>query len=236
MDVAQCQRQGGVPHSGICAQAPNRQCCKLEPAASAIVPSKPTHTMLVGLADILRGAGLPVVEVTGWKARGLSVMVAVKAIIVHHTSGLAHGDFPSLKAVRDGHDDLTGPLSQLGLGRTGIWYVIAAGRANHAGKTIDDSVYGNGNAIGIEAESTGVPVTDIGHAHWPEVQYESYIRGVRALQAAYGIPTSRVRGHKEVAIPAGRKTDPNFSMVEFRTALASTRKHAYYALFISEKL
>ena len=187
--------------------------------------------MLVELADILRGAGLATVEVTGWRTRGLTPMVSVKGIVIHHTSGRPQGDFPSLRLVRDGQDDLTGPLSQLGLGRTGIWYVIAAGRANHAGKTIDDSLYGNSHAIGIEAENTGVPLTDMGHAHWPEVQYQSYIRGVKALQAAYSVPTSRVRGHKEVAIPAGRKTDPNFSMAEFRAALASTRKYAYYAIF-----
>jgi hypothetical protein len=233
MDAAQCRREGGVPHAGICSPASDRQCCKTRPAAGAVVPSKPTNTMLVGLADILRGAGLTVVEVTGWKTRGLSLMVSVKGIIVHHTSGRAQGDFPSLRTVRDGHGDLSGPLSQLGLGRTGTWYVIAAGRANHAGKTIDDSLFGNGNAIGIEAESTGVPVSDIGHAHWPEVQYQSYIRGIKALQAAYGIPTTRVRGHKEVAIPAGRKTDPNFSMVEFRAALVSTRNHAAYAVFFT---
>ncbi|CAF4119993.1 unnamed protein product, partial [Adineta steineri] len=39
-------------------------------------------------------------------------------------------------------------------------------------------------------------------------------------QAAYAVPTSRVLGHKEAAVPLGRKPDPNFSMDEFRAALA----------------
>jgi hypothetical protein len=177
--------------------------------------------MLTNLADILRNAGLTVVEVDGWRTRGHSQMNPVKSILVHHTAGPPTGEYPSLKIVRDGRPDLSGPLSQLGLGRSGTWYVIAAGRSYHAGKTIDDSIFGNYNAIGIEAEGTGVPSSDNGHAYWPEVQYQSYVRGVKALQAAYSVPTVRVLGHKEVAFPAGRKVDPNFSMHEFRAALDS---------------
>jgi len=175
--------------------------------------------MLTGLADILRGAGVNVVEVAGWKTRGHGVMSSVKGIVVHHTAGPASGDYPSLGVVRDGTSSLAGPLAQLGLGRTGTWFVIAAGRCYHAGSTIDDSIYGNSNAIGIEAEGTGLPATDSGHGHWPEVQYQSYVKGVKALQKAYGVATARVLGHKEAAVPKGRKIDPNFSMAEFRTKL-----------------
>lgn len=175
--------------------------------------------MLTDLADILRDAGLNVIEESGWKTRGHGVMASVKGILIHHTAGPATGDFPSLRIVRDGRSDLPGPLSQLGLGRTGTWYVIAAGRSYHAGSTIDDSVFGNSNAIGIEAEATGLPATNTGHAAWPEVQYQSYIQGVKALQKAYGIATARVLGHREAAVPLGRKPDPNFSMTEFRAAL-----------------
>lgn len=219
MDTAACTNKGGVPHSGICSGSANIQCCKM---GSGSVPSSgktPINRMLTDLADILRNAGLNVVEVDGWKTRGHGVMASAKGILIHHTAGPATGDFPSLRVVRDGRSDLAGPLSQLGLGRTGTWYVIAAGRSYHAGATIDDSIFGNSNAIGIEAEATGSPATNTGHAHWPDVQYESYVRGVKALQAAYGIPTSRVLGHKEAAVPAGRKPDPNFSMPEFRAAL-----------------
>jgi hypothetical protein len=175
--------------------------------------------MLTNLADILRNAGLTAVEVEGWKTRGHSQMNPVKSILIHHTAGPPNGDYPSLNIVRDGRPDLSGPLSQLGLGRSGTWYIIAAGLSYHAGKTIDDSMFGNANAIGIEAEGRGVPSSDSGHAYWPEVQWQSYVRGVKALQAAYGVPTAHVLGHKEAAVPAGRKVDPNFSMDEFRTAL-----------------
>jgi hypothetical protein len=175
--------------------------------------------MLTNLADILRNADLPVIEVDGWKTRSHGQMNSVKSIICHHTAGPATGDFPSLAIVRDGRPDLSGPLSQLGLGRTGTWYVIAAGLSYHAGVVIDPTLYANANAIGIEAEGTGVPSTNSGHAYWPEVQYQSYLRGVRALQATFDVPTGRVMGHKEIAAPLGRKTDPNFSMDEFRATL-----------------
>ncbi|UJR07675.1 hypothetical protein I4U23_011961 [Adineta vaga] len=219
MDAATCTSRGGVPHSGICAGASNMQCCKMGSTSVPVSGKTPTNRMLTDLADILRGAGLDVEEVDGWKTRGHGIMASVKGILVHHTAGPATGDFPSLRVVRDGRTDLPGPLSQLGLGRTGKWYVIAAGRSYHAGETIDNSIFGNSNAVGIEAEGTGLPSTNTGHASWPEVQYQSYIRGVKALQAAYAVPTSRVLGHKEAAVPAGRKPDPNFSMNDFRAAL-----------------
>jgi hypothetical protein len=175
--------------------------------------------MITNLATILRNAGLNVVEVSGWTTRGHGQMTAVKSIICHHTAGPASGDMPSLNLIRDGSSSLAGPLAQLGLGRTGTWYVVAAGLSYHAGVVTDSTLYSNANAIGIEAEGTGLPATDIGHVHWPEVQYQSYLRGVRALQNAFNVPTSRVLGHKEVASPLGRKIDPNFSMAEFRAAL-----------------
>ncbi|CAF1500180.1 unnamed protein product [Rotaria sp. Silwood1] len=175
--------------------------------------------MVTNLATILRNAGLNVVEVAGWTTRGHGQMTSVKSIVVHHTAGPASGDMPSLNFIRDGSTSLRGPLSQLALGRTGTWYVVAAGLCYHAGVVTDSSLYSNANAIGIEAEGTGVPSTNTGHTHWPEAQWQSYVRGVRALKNAFNVPTSRVKGHKEVASPLGRKIDPNFSMDEFRAAL-----------------
>jgi hypothetical protein len=218
MDAATCTAKGGVPYAGICSGAANIQCCNI--GGSTSVPSVSTAKgWLTDLADILRNAGLNVIEVAGWKTRGHGPMSSVKGILAHHTAGPATGNYPSLNVVRDGRPDLEGPLAQLGLARDGSWYVIAAGRCYHAGNTIDDSIFGNANAIGIEAEATGNPSTNTGHAYWPEVQYQSYVRGVKALQAAYGVPTKNVLGHKEAAVPLGRKPDPNFSMNEFRAAL-----------------
>src|SRR5687767_78769 len=93
--------------------------------------------MLTNLADILRGAGLTVVEADGWKTRGYrgQQMSGVKSIVPHWTasSPAARGDYPTLNTILHGTSETPGPLSQLGLGRSGTWYVCAAGLCNHAG-------------------------------------------------------------------------------------------------------
>lgn len=167
--------------------------------------------LLLDLADACRKSGLPVVEVDGWKARGHGEMFAVNGIVCHHTATplTAAGDYPSLRIVRDGRPDLPGPLSQLGLGRDGTVYVIAAGVAYHAGDTFYPR-QDNWHAIGIEAEHDGV-------SEWPMVQLSAYVRLVAALAEHYEVPLSSVQGHKEVARPLGRKIDPNFDMADFRS-------------------
>ncbi|CAF4327504.1 unnamed protein product, partial [Adineta steineri] len=80
-------------------------------------------------------------------------------------------------------------------------------------------LYSNAYAIGIEAEGAVLPATNSRHTNWLEVQYQNYLRGIRALKTAFNVPTGRVMGHKEVVSPLGRKIDPNFSMAKFRAAL-----------------
>lgn len=168
--------------------------------------------MLTNLAAVVRTSGLKVVEVAGWRTRGHGQMTSVEAIICHHTAGAPTGDYPSLGVVRDGRAGLAGPLSQLGLGRSGTVYVIAAGVCYHAGATFF-TWQNNWHAIGIEAEATGT-------ADWPSVQYNAYVRLCAALRHGYGVPNPRVLGHKEVAKPLGRKPDPNFNMDTFRRKVA----------------
>ena len=162
------------------------------------------------LAKVLRKAGLNVIEIDGWKKRSIGrnlPFLGPKGILAHHTGtpASAFGNYPSLNVVTNGRADLKGPLANLGLGRDGTWYVIAKGVCNHAGP-VDDIRYSNDYALGIEAEHPGV-------GPWPKVQYESYVAGVAALCTAFNVS---VRGHKEAAIPYGRKPDPNFNMNTFR--------------------
>lgn len=173
---------------------------------------------LTDLAYAARKSGLNVVEVPGWKTRGHGGMKGVRSVMVHHTatSNSAKGIYPTLRVVRDGHGGLKGPLSQLGLGRDGTVFVIAAGRCYHAGPTANPGVQGNSYSIGIEAEHSG-------YGPWTSKQYVAYIKLVAALNAHYGLTTSRVWGHKEAAVPEGRKTDPNFNMKTFRTDVGGKR-------------
>jgi len=171
---------------------------------------------LLWLPDVLEGAGLKVAEVDGWQTRGLGEMGQVLGILCHHTAGPKTGNMPSLGVIRDGRPDLRGPLSQLGLGRDGTFYVIAAGRAQHAGKGVWHGVTdGNRHLIGIEAEHTGRSGDP-----WPEVQLDAYQRGVAAILGHAGLSAERCAGHKEYAQPRGRKIDPTFDMVAFRAEVS----------------
>lgn len=167
--------------------------------------------------QVLRAAGLTVVEVPGWKTRGPDGLLELEVLVTHHTatSDLRQGDYPSLEIVRDGRSDLEGPLSQLGLGRSGTWYVIASGKANHAGvgdwKGFDNSR----RTIGVEAEYSG-------SGPWPEAQLQSYKRGVAAILKHEALSASRVCAHREWALPPGRKIDPaNINMDQFRYDVAT---------------
>lgn len=191
--------------------------------------------MLVTLADIARGAGLHVVEVSGWQSRGHGEMDAdIRTITCHHTAGpTAKRDpdpYPSLSTVVHGRPGLAGPLAQLGLGRDGTVYVIAAGLCWHAGfsRNVD---FTNRYAIGIEAENAGTK-TLLGKLKdpWPAVQVEAYARLCAALVKAgqdgtlvpgrrLSLDVEDVRGHKETCDPPGRKSDPLLDMASLRTAV-----------------
>ena len=121
---------------------------------------------LTWLPGVLKEAGLKVAEVEGWESRGRAEMGNVAGVICHHTAGPLQGNMPSLGTLVKGRPDLPGPLSQLGLGRDGTYYVIAAGRCNHAGAGRWNGVEaGNTRFIGIEAENAGTAADP-----WPQVQ------------------------------------------------------------------
>lgn len=171
---------------------------------------------LTWLPDILQKAGLKVAEVTDWRTRGRAEMGVVRGVMVHHTAGSPKGNMPTLDLLVKGRPDLAGPLAQLGLGRDGTFYVVAAGKCNHAGAGAWRGVTtGNSSFIGIEAENTGRP----GDA-WPAVQLDALRRGVAAILAYVQSDSTMVCGHKEYALPAGRKDDPLFSMPDFREQVA----------------
>jgi len=107
-----------------------------------------------GLADRLRGAGLNVVEVAGWQTRGSTTFNPYGALD-HHTAGSASGNAPSLTVCIYGRTGLPGPLCQVLMGRDNTCYVIAAGRANHAGTGGWQGLAGNSSVYGIERENVG---------------------------------------------------------------------------------
>jgi len=168
---------------------------------------------LTWLPEVLKAAGLKVEVQPGWETRGLGDMGAVRGVMCHHTAGPATGNMPCLGVITNGRPDLRGPLSQLGLGRDGTYYVIAAGKAQHAGKGKWQGVTtGNTNFIGIEAENTGLS----DDFPWTENQLDAYHHGVAAIFRHLRLAGNCCAGHKEFALPQGRKSDPSLDMVAFR--------------------
>jgi hypothetical protein len=171
---------------------------------------------LLWLPDVLRTAGLTVNEIAGWQTRGHGDVGTIRGVLCHHTAGPLTGDHPSLGTVENGRPGLAGPLAQLLLSRSGTFFIVAAGLCWHAGAgEWQGVVEGNHELIGIEAENTGLP-----NDPWPDVQMDAYARGCAALLEHIGAPTIMCAGHKEYALPKGRKTDPSFDMVAFRTRVA----------------
>lgn len=174
--------------------------------------------MILWLAQVLKDAGLTVVEVSGWQTRGRpGAFGPVKGVICHHTAGKRYAEnAPSLDLITRGRADLAGPLSQLCLGRDGTFYVVAAGRCNHAGRGIWQGVTdGNRSFIGIEAENDGIG------EKWPAVQLDAYKRCVAAILKHVGAKPIMSVAHREYALPKGRKIDPTgISMDDFRADVA----------------
>jgi hypothetical protein len=179
------------------------------------------------LPSVLRSAGLTVHEQPGWQTRGGDTFDP-RGVIVHATAGrLSIQD--DIRVLLTGSTSAPPPISQLFLARTGEWWVIASGRCNHAlaGRAGNLAGLGNTNLLGIEAAND-----NRGEA-WPDVQYQSYVRGVRAICGHKGWGTNRISGHKEHQPPPD-KTDPTFSMAAFRAAVANPQEDDMAVDFSSE--
>jgi hypothetical protein len=161
---------------------------------------------LTDLADVVRGAGLAVVEDpagragarVGYYSGGLPC-----AVMIHHTaSGPSSDGQPDCDYMCYRAD--ARPIANLLLSRTGQVWVMAAGATNTNGSggplgpVPSDSM--NSSAIGIEAGNDGVGEP------WPQTQQEAYTTLVRALCDRYAIDVGNVHSHAEWA--PGRKVDP----------------------------
>ena len=173
------------------------------------------YALATRLERAVKNAGVKYRKVSGWASRGHGTMGSIQSVIVHHTAGPKRGNSPSLNVVAYGRPGLSGPLAQLCLARDGTVYLVAAGISYHAGR-VSSNRYANSHAIGIEAEATGLD-------SWPAHQIEEYAKLCKALCKEFGLSYSRVQGHKEVAVPRGRKPDPNFNMSSFRAKVGGAK-------------
>ena len=156
------------------------------------------------LADAARATGYPVIESAGWRTRGHGGMRVVEGVVGHHTATgeAVAGDYPSLRVVRDGRAGLSGPLCNLGLGRSGTIYIIAAGAGYHAGASrFAGFIDLNDEFLGIEAE-------DSGDGRWTPAMMDCYPKLVGSLLRYMRRGVDRYCSHRTCAVPSGRKPDP----------------------------
>lgn len=179
-----------------------------------------TQRLPRNLAKLLRSHGLKVVVVPGWYKRGRPASAGgfnPVGVLCHHTATKKTSKIGAvISLLVNGRSDLPGPLCQIGLGRDGTVYLIAAGRGNHAGaaKASGTVAAGDGNElyIGVEAFNDGLGEP------WPQIQMDAYelLCAVLSLFVTQN-SANTVRGHKETSVTG--KIDPTFSMDNFRTAV-----------------
>lgn len=146
-----------------------------------------------GIANRLREWGLKVVEVNGWQTRG-SDAFSPRGSVDHHTAGPRTGNAPSLNVCINGRTGLPGPLCNVLIGRDNTCYVIAAGRANHAGLGGWAGMTGNASVFGVERENVGD-----GSEPWTLEQYDVAAKCHAALISGAGGRYDLVCEHKEWA-------------------------------------
>lgn len=140
----------------------------------------------------------------------------IDAIVLHHTaSNNGAGDIAWLR----------NPKSQVSaqyvLDRDGTIYQLVGDekRAWHAGESALNGVPTdvNGRSIGIEIVNDGS-----GKTPFTEAQYKSLGQLVGYLKQRYDVPMKNIVGHKDVAVPHGRKNDPapNFDWNRLRNDIA----------------
>ena len=177
---------------------------------------------LVWLADVLRAAGLRVVETPGWKERSANSgpLPSPVGVLEHHTAYVAsyENPAPSVQLCIDGRPDLKGPLCHGLIGYDGVIHLIAAGRANHAGeaRASGPNPAGDGNTlyVGFEWDYQGVDQQPS-----PE-QYAAALRATAAVLRHLGRPDEAARGHKETSTTG--KIDPgHVDLDKFRSELST---------------
>jgi hypothetical protein len=151
---------------------------------------------------------------TDWSTRGRPYSTGdftPQGVLCHHTASPAGtSDQADLNGILCGNSQAPGPVSQLYIGRTGIVYLVAAGRCNHGGQGIRPGVDNgcsdmNAALLGIEVGNSGVG------EWWPKEQTDAYAATVAALCEWYQWPTDAVWFHATTGPPSGgcnSKIDP----------------------------
>lgn len=113
--------------------------------------------------------------------------------------------------------------AQCWIDRAGTWHFISFGVAYHAG-AVNDVRWSNPRAAGTETDHT------TGES-WPAAQLDSVITGYALILKHEGKSVDAISFHKNVAVPAGRKQDPDgLDLNTFREAVARRMQQRFAPL------
>lgn len=186
----------------------------------------------------LRAEGCDVREYRNWRTRNRNEKGdwgPVNGVMMHHTATPASIDGVAL--CYNGYKALPGPLCQGVISRTGVVWLISAGRANHAGLGDKDVLAavvredydgyppkddvadtdGNSHFYGFECENLGD-----GKDPWPHAQRVAMVRAASALCRAHEWSARSVIGHKEWQ--PGKIDPKDIDMRSFRDEVAECLK------------
>jgi len=166
------------------------------------------------LADVLRAAGVQVVEEGNWQSRTAGGTFNPIGVLWHHTNGPASSPSnpaPSLSVCINGRTGLPGPLCHAMVDYNGVFHVISANHANHAGDARQSGPIpaGSGNTmlIGWEIDYVGDDPVRPDQA-MSAAQYDASIKATAAVLKRLGRDASYARGHRETSVTG--KIDPSF--------------------------
>ena len=164
------------------------------------------YNRITWAADVLRAAGLNVVEEPGWKTRGLSTSQRFEpdSIVWHHDAS-AIGDSPGVPAYMIANMESHGAQIWVCAGCngrhvSGTWHMVASGRMAHAGKVLPGKP-DNYTSIGIETDQTTGET-------WEPGLLPSLRKGTAALLRHMKKLATDLHFHKTICDPPGRKVDP----------------------------
>jgi hypothetical protein len=165
------------------------------------------------LGDVLRAAGVTVVEEPGWLTRTANGTLDPIGVLWHHTAApsSASNPHPALDVCINGRADLPGPLCHALVDHHGVFHLISANYANHAGtaRASGPIPAGSGNVmlVGWEIDYAG----DGGGGQVQEMtpaQYDASLKATAAVLTRLGRDATYARGHRETSTSG--KIDPSF--------------------------
>jgi hypothetical protein len=195
----------------------------------------------------LRAEGCWVIERPGWRTHNRNhkgPFGPVNGVMIHHTA--SSGELSSVELCEDGYPELPGPLCHNVIPKSGTVYMIANGRANHAG-TGDPNVFA---AVKDERYGDKPPATHVhegqsgvdGNTHfygaecvnlgdgkdrWPVGQLDGMVRYAAAICRFHGWSAKSVIAHREWSDWKPDPAGPGMvSMTGFRELVQLRLDHA----------